>query len=184
MDDSKLVYHTARGLAALEHGVLAALGRGASAPFGSFLSGFCAEAVLAELRGEAWYTGAGGLPGHATAEEVTAAAARFDAACTTAGVHGWKAATVVVCAPRFNALLDEAGSKGAVLAHGLAELLRASRDLAPADEALTFHIDKHGGRNRYAAQIQHALSADFVRRCKRGWRPASTACWAWAARCG
>ncbi len=168
VDDSKRVYSTARGLAALEHGVLAALGRDASAPFGSFLSGFCAETVLAELGGEAWYTGAGGLPGHATAEEVTAAAARFDAACTAAGVHGWKAYTVVVCAPRFNALLDEAGSKGAVLAHGLGALLRASRDLAPADEALTFHIDKHGGRNRYAAQIQQALAADFVTPLQEG----------------
>ena len=162
VDDSKLVYHTARGLAALERGVLAALGHGASTPFGTFLSGFCAEAMLVELHGEPWYTGTGGLPGHATAEDVAAAAARFDAACTAAGVHSWKATTVVVCPARFNALLDETGSKGAVLAHGLAELLRAARDLAPADEALTFHIDKHGGRNRYAAQIQHALSADAV----------------------
>ena len=168
VDDSKLVYQPARGLAALERGVLAALARNASAPFGSFLSGFCAGAGAAELRGEAWYTGNGGLPGHAAAEEVTAAAARFGEACAAAGVHGWKATTVVVCPARFNALVDAAGSKGTVLAHGLGELLRASRDLAPADEALTFHIDKHGGRNRYAAQIQQALAADFVTPLQEG----------------
>ena len=46
------------------------------------------------------------------------------------GVGGWKACSVVVCPPRFNALLDAAGTKGAVLAHALAELLRASRRLA------------------------------------------------------
>ena len=48
-------------------------------------------------------------------------------ACAAAGVGGWKACGVVVCTPRFNALLDAAGSKGAVLAHALAELLRAAR---------------------------------------------------------
>ena len=163
VDDSKLVYNSTRGLAGpLEHGVLAALGRGTSAPLGSFLADFCAAPALTELAGEAWYTGTAGLPGHATAEETAAAARRFEEACMAAGIRGWKANVAVVCTPRFNALLDAAGSKGAVLAHGLGELLRASCGLAPADEALTFHIDKHGGRNRYTAQIQHALSADAV----------------------
>ncbi len=162
VDDSKLVYNTTRGLAALERGVLAALGRAASAPLGSFLADFCAGPALAALARAAWSTGTAGLPGHATAEETAAAARRFEEACAAAGVRGWKANVVVVCPPRFNALLDEAGSKGAVLAHGLGELLRASLRLAPAEEALTFHVDKHGGRNRYTAQIQHALSADAV----------------------
>jgi len=162
VDDSKLVYNTTRGLAALERGVLAALGRADSTPLGSFLTDFCADSMLAELADEAWYTGTAGLPGHATAEEVKTAAVRFDEACGAAGIRGWKMDVVVVCPPRFNALLDAAGSKGAVLAHALGELLRASCGLAPADEALTFHVDKHGGRNRYTAQIQHALSADAV----------------------
>jgi ribonuclease HII len=163
VDDSKLVYTAAtRGLAALERGVLAALWRNASTPFGTFLTRFCGESAPAELRAEPWYTGAGGLPGHAKPEEVAAAAARFDEACAAAGVRAWRAYTVVVCPARFNALLDAAGSKGAVLAHALGELLRASRTLAPAEEAVAFHIDKHGGRNRYTAQIQHALAADAV----------------------
>jgi hypothetical protein len=168
VDDSKAVYNTTRGLAALEHGVLAALWRDASAPLSAFLGCFCAEPTLTELAAEAWYSGAGGLPGHAPAEEVADAAAQFDGACADAGVHGWKACSVVVCTPRFNAILDAAGSKGAVLANALGELLRAAQSLAPADEALTFHIDKHGGRNAYAAQIQHALSADFVQPLREG----------------
>lgn len=162
VDDSKAVYNSTSGLAALEHGVLAALWRDASAPFGTFLTGLCAESVLTELHGEEWYVGDGGLPGHAPAEEVAVAAARFDAACAEAGVHRWRVSSVVVCTPRFNALLDAAGSKGAVLANALGALLRAAQDLAPTDEALTFYIDKHGGRNTYTAQIQHALSADAV----------------------
>jgi len=163
VDDSKRVYGAnPRGLAVLERGVLAALWRDASTPLATFLSGFCAETVMSELCAEPWYLGASGLPGHMPPDEVAAAAARFDEACTAAGVRGWKAFSVVVCPARFNALLDAAGSKGAVLAHGLGELLRASRTLAPADEALAIHIDKHGGRNRYTAQIQHALAADLV----------------------
>ncbi|HBI45931.1 MAG TPA: hypothetical protein DDY78_24205 [Planctomycetales bacterium] len=167
VDDSKAVYNTTRGLAALEHGVLAALWRDASTPLSAFL-GFCAKSTLTELDAEAWYTGAGSLPGHAPAEEITVASTLFDGACAAAGVHGWKVCSVVICTPRFNALLDAAGSKGAVLADALGELLRAAQAFAPADESLTFHIDKHGGRNAYAAQIQHALSADFVQPLREG----------------
>ena len=168
VDDSKAVYGTARGLAALEQGVLAALWRDASAPLSAFISSFCAETTRAELGGEAWYTGAGGLPGHATADEITAAAARFDEACVAANIGEWKVCGVVVCAPRFNALLDAAGSKGAVLAHALAELLRTSQTLAPTDEPQIFHIDKHGGRNTYTAQLQDAFTADFVQPLREG----------------
>ena len=60
VDDSKAVYNTTRGLAALERGVLAALWRGAaSAPLGVFLSHFCAGPAVADLGGEAWYVGTG-----------------------------------------------------------------------------------------------------------------------------
>ena len=55
---------------------IAALWRDASAPLGTFLDGFCADAVRTELRGEAWYVGAGNLPAHASAEEVAAAIRR------------------------------------------------------------------------------------------------------------
>ncbi len=168
VDDSKAVYNTTRGLAALEHSVLAALWRAASAPLSTFLERFCAASSLTELGGEVWYTGAGSLPGHAPSEEVADAAARFDGACAEAAIHEWKACSVIICTPRFNALLDATGSKGAVLADALGDLLRAARSLVPAEESLTFHIDKHGGRNAYAAQIQHALAADFVQPLQEG----------------
>ena len=117
VDDSKAVYNTARGLAALEHGVLAALWCDASTPLGSFLSAFCVgdrcSPSCAARRG---------TPAPAACRATrrrrrsTPAAARFDEACAAAGVGGWKVRSVVVCTPRFNALLDAAGSKGAVLA--------------------------------------------------------------------
>jgi hypothetical protein len=68
---------------------------------------------------------------------------------------------VVVCPEQFNALTESAGSKGAVLRHGLTELVRACWAL-PGDEPLTFFIDKHGGRNAYAAMLQDAVPEGFV----------------------
>jgi hypothetical protein len=73
------------------------------------------------------------------------------------GLTRWQVAAVVVCPARFNALLDAHGSKGAVLSEALALLLRAGLAQSAGTEAVCFFIDKHGGRNAYAAVIQHAL---------------------------
>ena len=54
-----------------------------------------------------------------------------------------------------------AGSKGAVLRHGLTELVRECWSL-DGDEPLTFFIDKHGGRNTYAAMLQDAVPEGMV----------------------
>jgi hypothetical protein len=67
----------------------------------------------------------------------------------------------VICPTRFNGLLDQAGSKGAVLGHGLAELLRCNCEVE-GKEPLHFFIDKHGGRNTYAALVQNALPGGMV----------------------
>jgi ribonuclease HII len=161
IDDSKVVYSTVRGLLGLERGVFATLWRDPRTPV---LDGFVQWACQAatDLPGEAWYKGTSALPLHVNGLDLPRDAARFDETCAEAGVTSWRLRSVVVCPPRFNALLDAHGSKGAVLAHALAELLRCSPDLAPGDEALSFFIDKHGGRNAYAAQIQHALPGSIV----------------------
>jgi ribonuclease HII len=52
------------------------------------------------------------------------------------------------------------------LAHGLGELIQHIRAAAPDSEPLAFFIDKHGGRNNYAAQLQHALP-DAMIVCRR-----------------
>jgi hypothetical protein len=86
----------------------------------------------------------------------------FDRACAGAAVEGWLVRSVVIPTPRFNSLLDDGDSKGAVLAHGLVQLLRENLARLPAGESLAFAIDKHGGRNAYAALIQHALPDSMV----------------------
>jgi hypothetical protein len=66
-----------------------------------------------------------------------------------------------VCPPRFNALVDAAGTKGAVLGHGLTRLLRSALEL-PSEDELAIVVDKHGGRNTYAALIQQAVDGGAV----------------------
>src|SRR6202008_3720474 len=86
----------------------------------------------------------------------------FADACATADIARGLVCSEVVCAPRFNAILDTHGSKGMVLAECMAHLLRAALASIPGEEPVTFHIDKHGGRNSYAALIQHALPGGVV----------------------
>jgi hypothetical protein len=66
---------------------------------------------------------------------------------------------VVVCADRFNELVERWGTKGTVLGQCLAELLAHIPD---DDEPVHYCIDKHGGRNFYAAMLQQALPDGMV----------------------
>ncbi len=161
--DSKVVYSPARGLRPLETAVLAA-----SAPAGDngclLLHRYLEELYgpsHAALRRELWYGGTTALPVETDAEHAADARARFAQACRGAGVACGLVRGVVVCPEQLNALTEAAGSKGAVLSHGLAELVRACWQLG-GDEPLTFFIDKHGGRNTYAAMLQDAVPEGFV----------------------
>jgi ribonuclease HII len=160
IDDSKVVYAGPRGLEALERGVLAALALGAEVrDLSALLERVCLDG-RAEVQAEAWFTGASLLPAEAAGDDVAGHAARFAAACAEEGLGPWLVRSVVVCPPRFNALLDAYGSKGAVLAHALARLLRCALERTAGPVA--FFIDKHGGRNAYAAQLQDALTDGVV----------------------
>jgi ribonuclease HII len=163
IDDSKRVY-TVHGLAGLERGILASLAGAA----GWFLPSLAAWIDWAcpddgdELRREIWYRGVQPLPIHFVSDDLVPWAARFEDACTAANVAGWHVRSVVICPERFNVLLDEGSTKGHVLAHALTYLLRWQRRNLPGEEDLAFFIDKHGGRNTYAAMIHHALPDGIV----------------------
>src|SRR5438067_2525927 len=75
----------------------------------------------------------------------------FASACATQGIEWGLVRSVAVCPPRFNGLLDEWGSKGAVLAEAMTHLLRCNARAIAGEEPLHFVVDKHGGRNTYAA---------------------------------
>jgi hypothetical protein len=162
VDDSKVVYANGDGLAGLERAVFALLNGplGGPADLAALLDGLCLS--CAELRGEPWYTGASPLPARAPREELAPLADRLQTACAGAGLTRWLARSVVVCPGRFNALLDAHGSKGAVLADALAQLLRCALEFADGPGPVRVHVDKHGGRNRYAAQLQDGLREGVV----------------------
>jgi hypothetical protein len=163
IEDSKVVYSATRGLSALETGVLAALppGRnGAPVLLARFLD-CVAPTGTADLAGEPWYSGQSLLPVAAAPADCHAAAERFHETCLGNGVAWALVRSVVVCPPRFNALLDRWGSKGAVLGHGLTELIRCNRESA-GEEPLYFLVDKHGGRNTYAPMLQESFPDGMV----------------------
>ncbi|HKI35528.1 MAG TPA: hypothetical protein VKA46_26970 [Gemmataceae bacterium] len=160
--DSKVVYSAARGLRPLETAVLAAHrpeGDG-SLVLERYVQGLYPSSC-AGLRRECWYSGTTPLPVATEAACSAEARGRFAEACRGAGVTCGLVRGVVICAEQFNALTAAAGSKGAVLSHGLAELVRECWRL-DGDEPLTFFIDKHGGRNTYAALLQDAVPEGMV----------------------
>jgi ribonuclease HII len=161
--DSKLVYSPARGLLGLETGVRAALApwfAGEATSLATCLDRCCSAAHL-ELADEPWYSGATALPLVANCHDCSAAAERFISVSREQRVAWGLVRVVVVCPTRFNRLLDQWDSKGAVLGHALAELMVANR-AADGQEPLCFTIDKHGGRNNYAAILHNALPDSMI----------------------
>lgn len=165
IDDSKRVY-IGHGLAGLERGVLATLTAGFRPPLPASLTALVDWACPDdgdELRREVWYRGVQTLPIHLVSADLKPWAMRFADACAEATIEDWRIRSVVICPERFNALLDEGGTKGHVLAHALTHLLRWQRNNLPGTDEMAFFIDKHGGRNTYAAMIHHALPEGVVR---------------------
>jgi hypothetical protein len=164
IDDSKVVYGAGKGLGCLEQQVLALLWRGAlgeGAQLGDYVRWACLEG-LEDLKGENWYRGDLRIPCEALVEDVQRAIEPFESGCAAAGVGPWLVRSVVVPTPRFNNLLTRHESKGGVLAHGLALLAREAVRNLPGSEGVYFAVDKHGGRNAYAAQIHDALPDGIV----------------------
>src|SRR5262249_52870334 len=115
-----------------------------------------------ELRAELWFSGRQPLPVVTEPAGCSSAAARLQEACRESGVGWAQVRSVVVCPTRFNRLLDEWGSKGAVLGQGLTELVRWNGHLGEEGEPLNFFVDKHGGRNTYAPLLQNAIPEGLV----------------------
>jgi ribonuclease HII len=172
LEDSKLIYSCGRGLGTLEVGVLT-LARTArveanGAPSScscTTLAGFLnavSPPAIAHLGQECWYTGATNLPVRASATILAGAVHRLARTSNQAQVAWGHVRSVIVCPARFNAVLERWGSKGVVLALALSELLRQCHNPDVGADPVTIQIDKHGGRNSYAAQLQQALPDGMV----------------------
>lgn len=158
--DSKLVYTSARGLGDLETSVLAVfLSRFLRARLEQLLECISPN-HLPDVRSEPWYTGETRLPAQADLRGCRDLSFQFESVSRRHGICWGPVWSVVVCPSRFNECLSRWGSKGAVLSESLALLLRAN--VEGTDEPLHVVIDKHGGRNTYAALLQHALPEGIV----------------------
>ncbi len=164
IEDSKIVYSTRRGLHDLEFGVLAMLSLGSNGEeicLAHTIDRLC-PANHADLRAEPWYTGTSFLPRCADKALLQDATVRMERACRSRHVAWGPVRSLVVCPGRFNQVTEQEGSKGAVLALGLADLVRAHDELEGEAEPVVFFVDKHGGRNGYAGILQHALPEGMV----------------------
>jgi ribonuclease HII len=169
VDDSKLVYSTATGLAGLETAVWSILISTRLEPLDTLKEyvDWACPSSSDDLQLEPWFTGTTGVPFAQERAAYQEAIDQFAKACQGCGVQFGPVHSVVICPPRFNQLLDHWDSKGAILGHGLSELLL--RGLTPPaqegggdEEPIDFVIDKHGGRNCYYAMLQEALGERMV----------------------
>jgi ribonuclease HII len=155
--DSKTLYKPGCGLRLLERGVLTALKavRGDAAARWRDLLATCDT----ELPWHADFDC--GLPLDATVDEIEDLAERFTSTCGFANIDLVNVKMRLVFPREFNDLSDHYGTKGAALSHITIGLLRATLDsLSPAPCHIT--CDKHGGRNRYAALLQHHFPDDWI----------------------
>ena len=158
--DSKALYTAGLGLRQLERGVLAAM-RVLEHEIATALDLISAMAADPEGRRHRLACHAGdddGLPLEVAADELAAAVMLLQGACSNSGVSlvALRARLVYPC--EFNALCGELGTKGAALSHATLALVRQVIDSLPAADCSTpivILLDKHGGRSRYAALVQH-----------------------------
>ncbi len=170
--DSKVLYKPKQGLMHLERGVLTAL-----AAMGRPATDWQSLISPPELP---WYADYDcPLPIDAEADEVAGLASRFSTACETAGVRLVDMRARLVFPQEFNELTEHYGTKGAALSHVSIELLKtvlaSSRNSQPATHN-SITCDKHGGRNRYAALLQHHFPDEPIEVLEEG-RAASRYRW-------
>ncbi len=155
--DSKQVYSSGSGFDELERTAQCVC---PEASLASWIAKYAPDDQPA-IQKEAWYTGATPMPLDVSAEEQGTARGHWFDACANAGVAWNFCRSAIMPAPRFNAILDKWHTKGAVLSLAMAQLIQAFLKATPA-EATSIVIDKHGGRNNYAAALQEAFADGFV----------------------
>jgi hypothetical protein len=162
IDDSKLVYAGPNGLAKLERGVLVGFQLFES-EFASVVRKTTVPWVRDELPREPWYDPAHPVPLASEPEALQDEHLRFGERLGGCGYKVCLPTGVIVPAPRFNRIVAETGTKGAVLSRGLIELLAATFDGLPGgDEPVVFLCDKQGGRHYYAPLLQQAFPGGWV----------------------
>ncbi len=191
--DSKVLYRPGTGLRQLERGVhatLAAMGR----PVRSWseLVESCGADPEAHSRRLSWHKEFDcPLPVDAAADDVAGSGQRLARECADVGVRPLAIRARLVFPAEFNELVEYHGTKGAALSHLAVGLLRdvlatvrgeaagripfaaanspdALRYASRLSEAAFVVCDKHGGRNRYAALLQHFFPDEWIETLTEG----------------
>jgi hypothetical protein len=104
------------------------------------------------------------LPVDAEATELEKLAERFARGCEAASVRPLVIRAKLIFPAQFNELVEKHGTKGAALSHITVGLLREVIGVTtPSPQSPTFAVcDKHGGRNFYAALLQHHFSEHWI----------------------
>ncbi|MCG8450775.1 MAG: hypothetical protein MI725_14490 [Pirellulales bacterium] len=167
--DSKQLYKPGGGLRQLERGVLTALAtvvRDDTTRWSELIAQTQAdpEARRSDLP---WYADFDcPLPIDAGAQEIAELKERFAAACGFADVKLVNVQARLVFPGQFNELTEYFGTKGAALSHISIGLLQETLDTLPTAHCPrpTAYVtcDKHGGRNRYAALLQHHFPEHWI----------------------
>lgn len=161
--DSKALYKPSGGLGVLERGVLSTLAA-AGITLSNWREVWTAVAPGSESHIAAipWYgTFDRELPVDADRERVECLSERFQRRIGEIGVRLVTVRSIAVFPEMFNDLVDQLGSKGAVLSGLTIDLVKQL--LAPlGDEAILVQCDKHGGRNKYGPLLQNAFPDHLV----------------------
>lgn len=166
LGDSKRLYSPGSGLANLERGVLAALAlvEGGDAAPGTWrallqrLDPHC----LSRLVDIPWFAAYDcRLPVDADSGQVASARSQLVATLAAADIRLLAMQSRVVFPAEFNERVAACDSKGTALSLWTLELVRHLMECC-ADSALVIQCDKHGGRNRYAALLQHLFPDSWI----------------------
>jgi hypothetical protein len=166
MADSKVLYKAGGGLAVLEQSLLPALAV-AGFPISKW-SALWAALVHHGEKCESFDS----LPWHAdfelelpidcNHESVTAEFAKLDEGLAAANVQ-LKSLSAAALFPReFNELVRKTDSKGEALSLTTLRLVARKLDELPDSGSVQVICDKHGGRDRYAALLQHVFSDSLI----------------------
>ncbi|HYT92814.1 MAG TPA: hypothetical protein VEL76_29120, partial [Gemmataceae bacterium] len=98
----------------------------------------------------------------AGAQQFRSVAERFVGVSKERGVTWGLIRSIVVCPARFNALLDRWDNKAVVLSLSLTQLLQHNANPDEGAEPVSVFVDKHGGRNTYAAVLQQAYPEGVI----------------------
>lgn len=161
--DSKTLYKSGDGLAALETGLLSALGLCAQRPAAWHEAWQALDPLAAaSIDRHPWHLNfACPLPIHADLAQIDALAAPLKAAAEQAGVRLLAVRSRAVFPEDWNRLLDEHGNKSTVLSVLTLQLL-AEMLAGLDDEPVAVICDKHGGRNSYRPLLQRYVTDYLV----------------------